>query len=584
MKSRKCLTIFFILEFTQIAFGVSFTDVTTTAHLENTPMARGSAWVDYDRDGYIDLFLGGEIGANRLYRNWEDGTFRNVTFQTRIPQTGGIWAVNYADIDNDGFEDLYMSVRAPDTIGAGRNILLRNTGTGYYIDISDTSGADVPGGGVAACFAPFSKESFVDIFVPNQYYPRPEYAVLLENTNGLSFVDRTEFYGLYAIDWWDVPLAFDYDNDTQLELFCTKDFSGGGMYDRINGPAFINVIDQLNINTPCGYGATIGDVNNDGWFDLYITNWRSYQVNLFIFDSTSGSYNNETFQWHAPNPAWTSAAHFADFDNDGWVDLFMTGAGTGNCLYMNDSGRDFFNFTDQAGLTNDHYNWGACIGDYDNDGFLDIFVPEYVSGNGRLYHNNGNNNNWVKFQLHGIYSNRDGIGARLILDTPNYHQIREVLAGSGYGSQNSLIQHFGIGADTIINRLEIRWPGVGSDIFENLPVNYQYDVYEGQEMSANDEPIQIPVSFAISNAYPNPFNGSVSFEIDTPGKQYLEVSILDILGNKVKTLYSQYTESRRLILLWDSKTDSGERAASGVYFCNVSNGIEIKSRKVVLLK
>ena len=514
-----------------------------------------------------------------------NGTFTNVTTQAHIPRRGGVWGVNFADIDNDGYEDIYMSTRAPDTVSAGRNILLHNTGLGYFDDISVSSGANVPGGGIAACFAPFGKGPFVDLFVPNQYYPDTQFPVMLTNSGDCSFIDRTTFYGLGMRYWWDVPISYDYDNDDELELFCTKDYDGNSMYDRENGPAFIDVTDELHFQTPCGYGATVGDINNDGWFDLYITNWHSYHDNLFVYDSVMERYYDVTSEWHAPATTWTSAAHFADFNNDGWLDLFITGAATGNTFYLSDSGRTYINYTSQAGLTNHNYNWGASIGDYNNDGFLDIFVPEYYQGNGgKLYRNNGNTNKWVEIQLYGMNSNKDGIGAKITVETSTKRQIRQVIAGSGFGSQNSLIQHFGLGTDSIITRMTVSWPSRGSDVYESLGVNIKYDIYEGQEIAIGDERRQTPVSFAISNAYPNPFNGNVKFEIESDEGQYLTVEIFDILGNRVKTLYSDRTQSLKTSLNWDSRNESGGPVASGVYFCRATDGVKTQSRRVLLLK
>ncbi len=567
------------------ALAVTFTDVTHQANLDNYPSCRASAWFDYDRDGFLDLLIGSEVGSNRLHRNLGDGTFINVTAQANIPHRSGVWGVNFADINNDWYQEIYLSTRAPDTVSAGRNVLLYNTGQGSFNDISDSSHANVFGGGIAACFAPFSKGPYVDLFAPNQYYPDVEYPNFLSNSGDGSFSDRTEELGLHSLDWWDVPIAFDYDNDFELELFCTKDYHGNSMYDRLAGYEFIDVSDSLDFQTPCGYGATIGDVNNDGWFDLYITNWHQYGDNLFIFNPLSRRYSDRTQQWTCYGAPWTSATHFADFDNDGWLDLFITGAGTGNRYYHNLLGEGFSDQTSEAELSNYNYNWGASIADYDKDGFLDIFVPEYYQGNGgKLYHNNGNNNHWVEFELEGRHSNRDGIGTKLILESPGSHQIRQVIAGSGFGSQNSLIQHFGLGQDSIINRLTIYWPGSGYDIYDSISVNRIYHVVEGEALSIDNEPTHLPTEFGIVTAYPNPFNNHLLFEIYIGRTCALTVDIVDILGRKIITLLTGKIEPKTLIIPWDGRDQSGEPVGSGIYFCRVSDGTRQETTKITLLK
>ncbi|HBZ01390.1 MAG TPA: hypothetical protein DEO84_08750 [candidate division Zixibacteria bacterium] len=579
------VTILCIVSLSPTAMAVTFSDVTQQANLNNYPDCRASAWVDYDRDGYLDLLIGSEGGVNRLHRNLGDGTFSNVTLEAQIPYRTGIWGVNFADIDNDGFDDLYLSARAPDTFSAGRNVLLHNSGLGYFDDISDSSGANVPGGGVAACFAPFSKGPFVDLFVPNQYYPSREFPFFLSNNGNNVFSDETGFMGLLYSDWWDIPIAFDYDNDGRLELFCTKDFHGNSMYDQPYGHTFINVSDSLHFQTSCGYGATVGDVNNDGWFDLYITNWHDYTDKLFLYDSAQRRYRDNTSAWGAPATTWTSAAHFADFDNDGLPDLFVTGAGTGNTYYHNQSGQRFTNLTSQAGLTNYGYNWGASIGDYDNDGFLDIFVPEYLYGNGgKLYHNNGNNNNWVEFELEGTHSNKDAIGAKLVLQGGGYSQMRQVIAGSGFGSQNSLVQHFGVGQDTIIGNLWVFWPGTGYDIYDSLIVNTRYHIVEGEALAVNGEPVYFPKDFRIVKTYPNPFNSQTQIEICVGQPCNLTVDIVDILGREVKSLLAERLEPRMLTLAWDGTDQRGDPISSGIYFCRVTNGIDLNSSRLLLIK
>lgn len=574
-----------IVGYAVTAQGLTFTNVTRQANLAGFNSARGVAWVDYNRDGYLDLLVGSEQGANRLHKNLGDGTFENATQFAGIPQRGGIWGVNFADIDNDGYQDFYLSARAPDTISAGRNILLANTGLGTFDDISDSSQANVPGGGIAACFAPFDKGPYVDLFVPNQYYPDREYPYLLMNVGGRFFADRTEAAGLHILDWWDVPVAFDFDNDRQLELLCTKDYNGNSMYDMISG-RFTDITDSLHIQTPCGYGATVGDVNNDGWFDMYITNWHSLTDNLFLYDTLNFRYRDATSSWHVPGNTWTSAAHLEDFDNDGWLDLFITAAGTGNRYYHNLEGGGFEDLTGQVGLTNNRYNWGAGVGDYNNDGFLDIYMPEYAhtTDGGRLYKNNGNENNWFAVELQGVRSNRDAIGARLQVDTDNLHQLRQVIAGSGFGSQNTLIQHFGLGQDEIVRQLTITWPSGRIEVYEDLPANQQMHFVEGDIVGIDEERDLTPRVFGFKNAYPNPFNASTRIELEIYESNDYKVEIVDLLGREIRVLFDGWLSPQSLSLSWNGTDDDQAALSSGIYFCRAKGGQDVDSIKLLLVK
>jgi hypothetical protein len=581
------ISIFSVLAIcSNISRAVTFSDVTSYSNLDNYPLARCSAWIDYDRDGHLDLIVGSEYGNNRLHRNNGDGTFANVTEEAGVPHRSGIWGVNFADINNDGFQEIYLSARAPDTFSAGRNILLLNNSGTCFTDISEISGANAPGGGVAACFAPFDKNAYIDLFVPNQYYPDMEYPYLLINMMDNTFEDQTTQYGLYILDWWDVPVVFDYDNNRVLDLFCTKDYHGNSLYKRTWGSHFEDWTDSLNIQTACGYGATIGDVNNDGWLDLYLTNWHNLTDNLFIYD-TSGSYINMTLEWNVPGNIWTSAPHFADFDNDGWLDLVVMAAGSGNRYYRNVNGAGFEDNTLESGLTNSSYNWGASIGDYNNDGFLDIFVPEYIHSpnGGRLYRNNGNENNWVQIELIGTNCNRDGIGARLWLNSQSTRQTRQVMGGSGFGSQNSLIQHFGLAQDTVINFLEIWWPDGTTEIYEAISINQLITIVQGGTLYINQgRRIVAPESFQLRKAYPNPFNYAIEFEIEVLRTTFISVEINDILGRKARCIFEGSLDPGTFRCFWDGSDSKGINVTSGIYFVRISNGIDVDIEKVTLVK
>jgi hypothetical protein len=364
------------------------------------------------------------------------------------------------------------------------------------------------------------------------------------------------------------------------------DYHGNAMYKEYAFSIFIDVTDSMNFQTPCGYGATIGDINNDGWFDMFITNWHNYTDNLFLRDSTAG-FIDVTNSWGAFGNDWTSAAHLADFDNDGWLDLYVSGAGTGNKYYRNEFGTCFIDETEESGMTNYAYNWGASVGDYNNDGFLDIYVPEYFySGNGgRLYRNNGNSNNWIKFKLSGQISNRDGIGARLFLASPSTRQTSQVIAGSGFGSQNSLIQHFGLGQDAIVSTLTIVWPSGRTDQFEMIPAGNSYIVEEGSGIvNIEDDSIILPSDFRISNIYPNPFNNMARIQVEVTKEMNLTIDIIDILGREIKLLHTGRIDPGTKSIIWDGTDEQGSQVSSGTYFCRVRSLDRVISERLSLVK
>jgi len=235
-----------------------------------------------------------------------------------------------------------------------------------------------------------------------------------------------------------------------------------GYWTWINGASVANQISIAEVGGGLySRGAAWGDFNNDTWLDVYVTNGGTgdERDNLYL-NLGNGTFEDVAAAWHCDNALDAYGVTLGDYDNDGWLDVFVTNNDHTNILYRNVAGSGFTDVTTPAGVLGaaDHASRGAAFGEIDNDGDVDLYVVNSDGQSDILYRNNGNDNHWLQIDLVGIVSNRDGIGARVEVASGTMTQIREVNGGSGYCSQDSLRVEFGLGKEEIIKELYIYWP------------------------------------------------------------------------------------------------------------------------------
>jgi hypothetical protein len=278
-----------------------------------------------------------------------------------------------------------------------------------------------------------------------------------------------------------------------------------------------------------------------------------------------------------------------DYDNDGDLDLFVTNhLGYDNFLYDNNGNGTFTKNVSSIVANDGGFSETCTVGDYDNDGDLDLFVSN-VTENNFLYLNNGNSNSWINILCEGTLSNRSGIGAKVrtmatIGGNPVW-QLRQV-GESGYRSQNSLNVEFGFGDATIIDSLTIEWPSGILDVYTDLPVNQFMTAIEGQAIPAVGEgQNDVPQEFSISQNYPNPFNPSTTIKYGIPEASLVTIKVYNMLGQEVTTLVDGPKEAGYHQVQF---TPRGK--ASGAYFYRMSahpNSGRSKvtlTRKILLLR
>ncbi|MCI0493840.1 FG-GAP-like repeat-containing protein [candidate division KSB1 bacterium] len=466
-----------------------FSDVSIESGIGlDTAKSTGAAFIDFDHDGWLDLLVGQQPPV--LYRNNSAGKFIHASQQAQLDYNVCTFGIGYSDFNNDGNTDLYLAnaIYTP-------NLLLKSLGDGTFADVTQL--ADVGGGAICSddlALGDFNNDGKLDIYVGNEGAN-----VLYFNQGDFRFVDVTRQAGVGDTLISNCTAA-DYDNDGDLDIYVANNRGGYDDYPikdrwpnrlyRNNGDGtFTDVAAQAGVRDESNSkGCCFGDYDNDGDLDLYVGNDGS--PNRLFCNNADGTFSDVTDQAGVAEPIGTQGVVFADFDNDGYLDIYAAGGSYipelhkycvqkdhPDMLYHNNGDGTFTDITQSAGInSNNPCTYGITIGDYDNDGDLDIFLANSIfkgsyESASVLLKNNSNKNHWLHLKLIGRKSNRSAIGARVKLIAGDLAQIREVEGGHGCGSQNSLPVEFGLGKRDVSDELIIRWPSRVIQHKKNVPID-----------------------------------------------------------------------------------------------------------------
>ena len=458
--------------------------------------------VDMNGD-YLDDYVrvsGGGVGID--YQQ-PDNTFNSIFIPMSIQNTPD-WSVAAGDIDGNGFNDLVLGN------GSRVSFLFANEdGTAFtedakpeYIFSQRSTLADINNDGLLDAFVCH------DVDLSHPYRNAGGQNMILDQ----SLIVTLDRPGNYAAIW------VDYDNDGDSDMYLTKCRGGSApgdperdnaMYTNNGDGTFTENGLEIGMRDNAQSWSTVfEDFDNDGDFDAFIVN-HDFQNRLMENDGTGMFTDVIAASGINPNDlgAWENQS--GDFNNDGFVDIFSE---MSKELYLNNGDMTFMgqdlNF-DEGG-----------IGDFNNDGFLDVV------NDGNLYVNDGNANNWVKVGLEGIESNKNGIGARVKIVGDWGTQMREVRSGQGFAHMNSLLAHFGIGTSTAIETIIIEWPSGTVDVIENPNINETIIVIEGSTILSVEDFDKNDISL-----YPNPTSNFLNFSIK--GLENVPVQIIDVTGKIV---------------------------------------------------
>lgn len=505
-------------------------------------MGSGAAWGDYDNDGWLDLFVVNEVGPlsledipsspahSVLYRNKGDGTFEDVSEAAGVDLRGWGMAAAWGDYDNDGWADLFVS-------SYGENTLYRNNGDGTFTDNTRRARmGERTGFWTGASWADFNRDGFLDLYicgyvqyayqnvrqvstqydieVPASLNPssfQPERNLLYKNNGDGTFSEIADQAGVENEQGRSLSAAWcDFDDDGWPDLYVANDVSDNVLYRNLGNEKFEEISHASWVADYRGaMGLGVGDWDGDLDMDIFITHWIAQENALYSnlrsqFGAASPpSFTKTKFMDEADRyglgqigldyVGWGTS--FFDYDNDGRLDLFIVNGSTfqqekspwllvamaDKLLWNGGTNEGFYDVSEVSGETfqREYVGRGAAFGDYDNDGDVDIFVVNN-GGPGILMRNEGGNrNNWLQVTLEGTKSNRLGFGTKLRLVAGSTVQIRQIGAQPSYLSQNSQVEHFGLGSTSNIDTLEIIWPSGLRQLFHHVETNRRVKIVEG---------------------------------------------------------------------------------------------------------
>ena len=502
-----------------------FTDVTVSAgvsflhdgaSVNDMGMGTGAAWFDYDGDGDQDLYVTQRTGANKLFQN-NGGVFTDVAAAAGVADaTNDGSGVAVADYDNDGDKDLFLA-------NGDNDVLFRNNGDGTFTDVTAGSGLESSEErrGTTASWGDFDDDGYVDLYVSHHMgiagnlitgateQEKAQDYVYYNNGDG-TFTDvsdmilgATDRQGMGFIGGWT-----DYDLDGDLDIFVIHDcpfdgtspqqmFRNDGGTDGATDWTFTEVSATVGVDE-CqnGMGLAVGDYDRDGDFDFFFSDngsdgtipvGQTGRAGTMLLRNDGGTFTDATDIAGVSSVAWSWGTNFFDYDNDGFQDLYLA-AGAMNSetevvesvLWRNNGDATFADVSTSSGGLNDGLRTRTSVyADYDGDGDLDMFLVNYAGDTKLFRNNNSNGNNWVIFDLEGIASNRDGIGARLELNTSDgVTQYFETRSGSSLGGGDDLGAHFGIASAASITSLTVYWPSGNIQSVTGLGINQRHLIIE----------------------------------------------------------------------------------------------------------
>ena len=458
---------------------VVFTDITEEAGIALEEwLTESVAWGDYDNDGDEDLYLTVD-GPNHLFRNDGGGRFTDVTETAGVGNQGFSVGTAFGDLDNDCDLDLYVV-----NFSGGLDVLYRNdgpTGPGgayRFTDITRAAGTNIERSSRGMAFIDYDRDGLLDIFVtaigPN---------ILYRNLGDLQFQNIAGSLGLDQDDQGVGVVAADVNDDGWPDLFTgnrSSDFSNLFIN---QGGSFVDLAGGAGITARgLGMGVAAFDIDNDLDTDLYWTSWP--EVANALYENRGGVlFANVATASATDDPlGWGISVNAGDVDLDGWQDLFVTNgfsdASGPNVLFRNLGDGAFADITSALG-GGAFDGRGVAFADFDNDGDLDLVVTADMNEPNRLWRNDSpTDHHWLGLRLRGTRSNRSAIGARVVVTTAEGSYVQEVSGGAGRGSQNSLPLEFGLGSATVVEELTIRWPSGFVQIRRDVAVDRYITITE----------------------------------------------------------------------------------------------------------
>ena len=592
-----------------------FKNIASEIGLNIVTKNNGVAVADYDNDGDLDLFFTGfysfdandETTWNRLMRNNGDGTFEDVTMEAGFTNQyintdvtaslGEKMGASWGDYDNDGYADIFLTNSRLDQ-------LYHNNGDGTFTDVTEVAGV----AGCSICYSgggmwfDHDRDGDLDLYVSNLKGPN----FLYKNNGDGTFAHVTirEGVGGTGVTWTSV--AMDVGKDGYLDIYCANDTQINEFYENRSGLKYNETSRAYRLSDEgAGMGITVGDYNNDGFFDIYVTNIFNHQANPLFKNLGTRRYENVAIELGVDNAGWGWGTQFFDYDLDGDEDLAVaTGVvsqqyihdilqdDTPNFLFKNQLKEEgvagFIDFSVESGIQGGiERARGMEVFDYDGDGDLDMVIAN-IETNPFFFQNStidkdaarSNDNNWIQIKLEGTTTNRNAFGSevKITVGGESYYRWHH---GVSFFAQSIKPVHFGLGAVDVIDEIQITWLSGEVETFTDIPVNQTIKIVEGGSLTDTEDLIVEFLPFSLKNNYPNPFTTATHFSFDLKQSGDLNLQIFNALGQSVHQQSFPNQKAGNLTLTWEGTNNKGNDLPSGIYFYLVKMGEFTINRKLI---
>lgn len=559
----------------------AFVDI--SAELEHFAFGgvQGIAVGDYNNDGFDDFYISADVGRNKLFRNNGDGTFTEVAEALGLDIAAKSKSAIWGDINNDGYLDLYLANLI------SNDQLFLNLGDGTFRDITSQAGIENWENPSSVNMADVNNDGYLDVYVSNLAAEN----ILYLNQQDLSFQNHTQSSGTTDTGSSMGSIFFDYDKDGDQDLFLTHDHAEPSfLYQNDGAGHFTEVSETANANVQgLGMGVDIGDINNDGYSDIYITNLFK---NTLLLNKGDGTFENISASAGIEDYGMGWGTTFVDFDRDGRVDIYVANDSEfspyPNILYRNQGDNTFVAVELQKDISSNAQSYAAVCLDYQLDGQLDMAVANRgAEDHFQLFENANRSGNWIGVKLRGVQSNQDAIGSKLrIVDNLDRIHYRELTAGQGWTGQNSSILYVGLGAAIAIDSLSLSWPSGLTQQLSELALNKYYTIVEGElpKEGIIAKPLITATTLPYGKkeeldlaVYPNPAKDRITFEIRSTQVEDIEFRIVDVLG---KLLHTQYIKKEAF---WNRQIDLDLHRflPQKLLFLQLRSANQVATRKII---
>ncbi len=555
--------------------------------------SRGVSVTDFNNDGFDDIYITRKNRNNVLLQNKGDGTFEDIAESAGVDLIGDYNQSVWADYDQDGFPDFYLTTELGD-----QNLLFHNDGDGTFTDQTAVSGVGITDFTTAAIWGDVNGDGLKDLFV---FLLMDDDRFFLNNGDG-TFSDYTAESGITMARLSMGATFIDYDQDNDLDLYVAHDgHAGNFLFENDGSGRFADVsVNKNMLSDSEGMGVSVGDFNNDGWPDIYLTNrlqnflFRNNQGQSFTEVSLTAGVGDEGMGW---------GVSWLDYDNDGWLDLYIGNdsdySDHANVLYRNNGDETFSRQFESDGIAGDKGTYGTAIADFDHDGDLDLLLANRGTvDRSELFINNlENDHHWLVIRL-ADENDRVPVGAKVSVSAGEKTYTRYVLAGTSWSADDTKGLHFGLGVSTGFDKVSVTWPDGSVNEYDDIEADqawllksdgqretltYEYtplkitDQGGGNDIVTGiDEPE--PNSLRLQT-YPNPFVHDilVSFELSLAAN--VVIDLIAIKSNTQQNLHSKTLMPGQHHLYFQP-----EELSTGLYILAVSVAEKVYYRKLVKIE